>query len=415
MKVGAGKSEIYFPEKIFPTEGFSMLCSSFYARTAIICSEIDIAILSLELTSLPDEEIGELKRILSEVTGIIQERCFICVTHTFSAPHILPDKALNSDVARNKKAVLKSVIHTAARKSAEDAKATIATAQLKLGQSECHINVNRDFETKDGWWVSNCGTGPSDKTLTTICAETETGEPLLVLMHYAVQSSVLDGSILPDGGKAASSDLVGAACTELERKYKGATVMFLLGAAGDQAPVKKSKTVLINDVGELSEKDIGKDGIDLCCELGLQMAASAQLAIESAQPIDKTDITTKSIDFFVPAKQMNCNLSELKPTRFYEYVPDGEKQIRAEALKIGPVVLLCVKPELNCITAKEISKKSPFDTTLILTMVNGGAKYMADADSYDRFTYEAMNSPFAAGAAEKLCKETLNMLKQFDL
>jgi neutral ceramidase len=27
-----------------------------------------------------------------------------------------------------------------------------------------------------------------------------------------------------------------------------------------------------------------------------------------------------------------------------------------------------------------------------MTMVNGGAKYMADAESYDKITYAAMNS-----------------------
>jgi hypothetical protein len=35
-------------------------------------------------------------------------------------------------------------------------------------------------------------------------------------------------------------------------------------------------------------------------------------------------------------------------------------------------------------------------------MVNGGQKYMADRESYDRMTYEAMNSIFGRGAAEQL-------------
>ena len=35
-----------------------------------------------------------------------------------------------------------------------------------------------------------------------------------------------------------------------------------------------------------------------------------------------------------------------------------------------------------------------------MTMVNGGAKYMTNAEGYDNITYEAMNSRYARGSAE---------------
>ncbi|NLV98178.1 MAG: hypothetical protein GX034_00065 [Clostridiaceae bacterium] len=410
LKAGAGRSEIFFPEDFFPVEGFSTLCSPLYARTAVLHDEKKIAILSLELTSLPQEEVDELKKILSEETMVKEANCFICVTHTFSAPHIMPDKILKSSEARNKKGALQRAIYTAARESARKAMMNIALVLPKLGQSECHVNINRDFETPDGWWVSNCGTGPSDKTLTAICMETEAGKPSLILIHYSVQSSVLDDSRLPDGGKAVSSDLAGVACATLEEQYPGAIVMFLLGAAGDQAPVEKAKTLYLADDGSLEEKDIGAEGLNICRELGLKMAESSRLAIEAAMPLKDTVIKYISHDFFVPSKQMKRNLHELIPTRTYEYKPDGQKQISIEALSIGPVALLCVKPELNCVTAMEIVEKAPFEVTLVLTMVNGGAKYMADASSYERITYEAMNSPFALGAAEILSEESLKLL-----
>ena len=40
------------------------------------------------------------------------------------------------------------------------------------------------------------------------------------------------------------------------------------------------------------------------------------------------------------------------------------------------------------------------------------SKYMADKRSYDRFTYEAQNSPFAKGAAEILMKESISLLNE---
>jgi hypothetical protein len=43
-------------------------------------------------------------------------------------------------------------------------------------------------------------------------------------------------------------------------------------------------------------------------------------------------------------------------------------------------------------------------------MVNGGAKYMADAASYDRITYAAMNSRYARGSAETVANTVLALL-----
>ena len=56
-------------------------------------------------------------------------------------------------------------------------------------------------------------------------------------------------------------------------------------------------------------------------------------------------------------------------------------------------------------------KLSPFNQTMVMTMVNGGAKYMADSSAYERFTYEAMNSPFARGSAELLCEKAVELLR----
>jgi len=47
-----------------------------------------------------------------------------------------------------------------------------------------------------------------------------------------------------------------------------------------------------------------------------------------------------------------------------------------------------------------------------MTMVNGAAKYMADAESYDKFTYEARNSGFAKGSAEIVAEKMVSMLNQ---
>jgi hypothetical protein len=44
-------------------------------------------------------------------------------------------------------------------------------------------------------------------------------------------------------------------------------------------------------------------------------------------------------------------------------------------------------------------------------MVNGASKYMADRSAYDRFCYEAMNSPFGRGAAEIVTAGGVELLR----
>ena len=65
---------------------------------------------------------------------------------------------------------------------------------------------------------------------------------MAAVFHYGLQSSVLDGSALSAGGKAVSPDVAGIACDYVEKNTgdDGFVALYLIGAAGDQAPVEKA-------------------------------------------------------------------------------------------------------------------------------------------------------------------------------
>lgn len=86
MKFGAARSEIVFPRLFLPTEGFTQQISPLYARVFVLENSVDadrFAFLSLELTSLPDANVDELKRLLSVVTGAEVQKSWVSVSHTF--------------------------------------------------------------------------------------------------------------------------------------------------------------------------------------------------------------------------------------------------------------------------------------------------------------------------------------------
>jgi len=408
MKAGSGKAEIRFPEGFFPSEGFVRVFHPLHARVLLLGDEPTV-ILSLEMTSLPDEEVEELCRTVEEETGAFV--IWVTVTHTFSAPHFMPDQALDEDGMR-KKILLREIVHAAVREACRDAAASVTETEMSVAEGKSEIPVSRDIELPGGWWIGTGGAGPSDKTLTVL--RLTAGDSLTALiLHLNVQPSVLDHSELSGGGKAVSSDFTGIACAELEKAYPGCTAFFLIGAAGDQAPCEKAQGWLPDGKGGWQEKDLGDAGIEIAGRLGRKLQSEAGKILSNGKfEVLEADPSYRNASFQAPAKKMNRNLQELRPARSRQYIPDGVKEQTIEALDFGKLVFIGVRPEITCTTMREIQKASEAPYTRIVTLVNGGAKYMADQAAYDRGMYEAENSPFMPGAAEMLVREAEKLLNE---
>ncbi|MDE6203139.1 MAG: hypothetical protein K2G19_06640, partial [Lachnospiraceae bacterium] len=207
-------------------------------------------------------------------------------------------------------------------------------------------------------------------------------------------------------------DLAGIASNYVENIYKesGTIGIFLIGAAGDQCPVEKT----VNEIfvqGERVSRDRREEGFGICEQLGEKLGkAVCDVTQRIACSCTNEKVKYGKVSFCVPGKEMERDLKRLHPVKEAVYTDSGEKETEVEAVCIGEFALIGVKPELNCCSGIAISVCSPFQDTLVCTMVNGASKYMADKKSYDRFTYEAMNSPFGKGAAELLTKQSLELL-----
>ena len=405
MRGGAAKRKIIFPEGFLPTEGFARQIDELHARALVLEKESRLALLAVELTSLPPDEIEALKAAVCAESGA--ERAFICVTHTFSAPHFMPDHQMD-EAGRAKKAQLREAVQNAAREAARVAAQGMKEARLTFGEAQCEVNTARDVETPMGWWIDKNGSGAVDHRLTTLGFTDEAGARIATLLHDPIQSSVLDGSQLREGGKAVSGDLAGWLAAEVEERTN-APALFLIGAAGDQAPREKAVGFVVEN-GELRRTDRQDEAIEVGRGLAKEMAQAALEAIESEQPIKADTLAITETEVVVPAKKMERDLHKLHPTRIAPYEADGESIQPVSLLTIGETQWIGVRPELNCMTAQAITAGYP--QARVVTLFDGGAKYMADAASYDRITYEAMNSPFGRGAAERLTEAARALLEK---
>lgn len=409
MRIGIGRCEMEFPRDFFPTEGFVEQTHPLVVRVLFIDEKSPFALVSMEMTSLADEECERIKKETAILLGIEESRVWAAATHTFSAPHILPDPALRTEQDREHRVILRRVLADAVRAAVWQAKQEATQSDLTLYQGESGVMTSRDIELPEGWWIGCGGKGPSDRTLTVLAVRRQ-GELRALMLHANVQSSVLDGTGAADG-KCVSGDLAGIACAELEKRYPGATALFVIGAAGDQAPVRRAKGYAPDVRGGYQEIDLRERGVTVAEELGRVLAGEVQAALAKPGKPLAGDVTVRRRTFHAPAKKMNRNLRELRPVHQCAWEPDGEKEQTIELFALGDLAILGVKPELSYPTLKQLQAASPYPTTLVATMVNGGAKYMADQSAYERCMYEAINSPFAPGAAEMLVREAAALMR----
>ncbi len=410
LMAGAGKAELIIPEAYLAVENFGQIHDPLHVRAVILQQEEKYVIVSFELTSLMGGEIALFKKVVSEAAGVEEDHIWICTTHSFSSPHLMPDHQLGTPEKIALRDSYRNNLMQATAEAAKRASENLQPAVLKIGTGSCDIAANRDVELADGWWVGTCGDGGTDRTVTVFSLAGASGEPIASIAHYAMQSSVMDQAAGADGKKIVTSDIAGLASAKAE-EVLGGVVLYLIGAAGDQSPVEKAVTDTFEN-GERIRTDLHEAGFEICERLSGKLADVIAETVNNAAETDSQKLTHVKKTILVPAQKMKGNVFTLVPTRNYEFESDGEREMEIEALQIGDAALVGVKPELNFVTAQTIRSQSEFAHTLVCTMVNGAAKYMADQTSFDRFCYESMNSPWDRGAAEHLAEESIQMLKE---
>ncbi|MCD8014873.1 MAG: hypothetical protein LUG99_17205 [Lachnospiraceae bacterium] len=412
LQVGAGKRMIEIPEAYLPAENFRTIHDPIHARAVAISNEETVILVSLEIISLQAPEIQCIQEQIESRTGVPADHIWVCATHSFSSPHLMPDERLGSEEMISLRDQYRLALQTAAADAAAEAVSTQRAAAMGCNTGFCDIVANRDVELAEGWWIDTNGFGPTDRTVSVVSFRDTEGKLIAVMSHFGMQSSVLDQSELAGGGKAVTPDVAGTMCRMVEEALGGETIaLYLIGAAGDQAPVEKAVSETFEN-GERIRTDLHEKGFEICDRLAGQLAAQVREAVEATKfTEDAPQIGVGKTTLTVPSKEIERELRNLKPVRSYDWRPDGEREISVEAIRIGTLALVGVQPELCCVTGLAIRKDSPFQRTLVCTMVNGAAKYMADDRGYERFTYEAMNSMFGRGSAEMLADGSVQLLE----
>ncbi len=417
---GAGTTKIQFPNELFPLEGFKGVHDNPASKVLLLNCGEQVAVVSLELVMLDPDGIAAVKKIVGEITNTKFENIWVHTTHVITTPHAphaprgMGGVALEigeeekKDLDR-KIALFNTAVMDGVTKASEEAAKTFRAAKMGVGTGECHVNVNRDLETPYGWWISFAPEGPSNHTATILRFEDEQGKAIGALISYGLKPCCIDNSEMDTGNRLVSSDVPGLACQLLEEQL-GAPVLFAMSAAGDQVPVEQAWYDVVEENGTVRKVDLGvQAGLEMVDRLGHKMAEELapvleQITCDQTAPIICLD--GSYIEW--PGKgRMKFQL-----TKNVEFVAEGMQKVDALVMTIGDVALVGTKPEVNTVTEAQLQAASPYAHTLLVSMVNGGQKYMPDQASYDNITWESQSSALMPGAAEAWVNESVGILNR---
>lgn len=423
LYAGAGKSEIEYPLDIFPFRDGPDLWTGIHdvpcVRAVIFDCGVQMIMISLEIVLLDRELDGQIRRITAEMTGIPEEQIWLIGTHTVSTPHFFI-RPHNSPEENELAARMRTNIVNAAIKAVAQAKNGKQKASVGFGCGTCRANVNRVIETIDGWWLGSGEEWHADHSVPVIRIDGENEQTIAILYNYNCELAVMDKSVMSDGGRHVTADLAGAASRFVEDAYGCDTVAFFLpGIWSDQGPAYRAVRTVRGRNGSYRSVDIQEKGwilLELEGErLGEQVMVASEhvLCGELFCPIHLENKTF----WFRGQKLKGLPNPNAGPVRQWPFIQDEDRTRSVDVMVLGQTVLVSADG-VGIETAEKIKRSSPFTNTVVVSGVNGGAKrlptdgqkYMAEESMYQKVTFQARNSEFAVGSAEKMLENVLDFL-----
>lgn len=425
LRAGSGTAVINIDDTILPLDGFTYVRNPLHVRAIVLESNIRVVIVSVEITTLPEEVMEEMVQKVCAIAGVEREQVWLTLAHSFGGPHIWPEPKpgetekprpgrkprTQDDIARC--ARLREAYYAALEQAVTEAVGGMRPAVMGAGRGTCTVNISRNLETREGWWLGGDSEEPCDHALTVLRIDAADGTPIAMMFHYGVRACVMMKSKAPDGGGIITSELCGVAGKMLEQELGDRfTVLFLCGAAADQEPQLTTGWNETDKDGVLRSVDFGEIGGALLDAQATRLAAETRKVWRRTQQLrDVEEFRMGSRAYVCATKKMTKSGAELQLSRDVVFEPDGEMTLTAYALRLGVMNLIGVQPEIDGLTSIKLAQSVPGELTAAAIQVNGSGKCMPEQTAYDQIKYQSVNSPFMPGGAETMCAAAAELLR----
>ena len=323
-----------------------------------------------------------LRQRISGELGIAADHVILTASHDHNAPRVgLVTPGSSAQVGGSGTAAYTERVYGQILEALRLAKAAMQPARVGIGAGKSDVNINRDEYTTQGWILGNNSDGPSEKTVWVVRFDSLAGEPIALLLNYAVHAVVLG----PEN-TLVTGDIAGAAERFVERYYKEKVVaLWTIGPAGDQNPRymawdgrkdREDGYPLMNALGQV----VGEEVVRVTGRIG-RMAANAHL--DAAERV----ITCPAQ---VPIRQRQSGATLKAETL----------DIRLGLIMLNEIALTGVSGEVVTNIYTSLRRVSPVTGTIMITMANDRVGYIPDDASYDTQAFEVTGTPLQRGCAE---------------
>lgn len=296
------------------------------------------------------------------------------------------------------------------------ARASLQPARVGVGTGSANLNVYRLAYKGDGSWGGADPEGPSEKTVWVVKFESLSGEPIAILMNYAVHSVVAG----PDNALV-TGDLAGAVERFVERQFDDKVVaLWTMGPAGDQNPrYNMSVPEEGRDKDPEKNKAAAYDAMDaLGRVLGVEVVQTANRITRMA-PVGRVEAGERVVSCPVkPPSRPPAGAPSGPPSGppsgggvfgpLKGPVPEPTKpvtamDIRLQLIRVNKVAVTGVSGEVFTNIYRRLEKESPFTNTIMVTIANDRIGYIPDDASYERIR----NASLVRGCAENAIVDNL--------
>ncbi len=416
IRAGVGMTNIT-PALGTPMDGYyierlaSTVHDDLYARAVVLEDGSKTLVLVVaDLIDVAPYGFPAARKKIQEELNVPAENIIISATHTHTGPTFTTDY---------EKYIAGKILD-----AVKIALSNIQDVVIKSGTGKAeNISFHRRFMMKDGTVKFNPGRlnpnivepmGPVDPGVGIICLETLNGEPIAILVNFALHLDTI-------GGTEISADFP-YFMSEILKKVLGDDLMVFFGFG------------TCGNVNHINVKEPeNTEGYERAQRIGHALAAAVirEIPTLEVQNIDKLSSESETVYLKIPEyskKQIKeAEINAKKESNEIASTPEireamkilrihnmNNQPIEAEILTfgIGDASIVALPGEIFVELGLAIKERSPFKNTLVLTLANNSIGYIPNKEAFKYGAYEVEVSMIAEGEGEKLVESSLSQLEK---
>ncbi len=368
----------------------------FHRIVAMDDGKTQFILISTDICLVSPSVYDEISRAAKEQAGTKNLTVWWSTTHTHAAPEVGPpgmgEAFLKGRYEHDHNSVYTAQVKKQLLDGIKEAREKLEPAKLGVGWGYANAAINRRARNEDGpTFLGLNPDGPVDHQIGLLRLEKADGKLLALIANYSMHGTALGGE-----NNLISGDAPGAVEAYVERKL-GAPVLYINGAAGNQAPIYTVYPDFESGHLEAFEVLLGDPII----------AANARLGPTTSE----VDLTTGETIVESPRKAGLGWAPDLG--NYLRTTSTGGAMIRMPVrfLRINKDVAIWAAPlELFCEISMDVRNHSQFPYTFYFGYTNGWLGYLPTKTEFGYGGYEPGVSPFTEEGGEDLAHGVITYL-----